>query len=340
MSQIDDIRIKVHNNIYTDEERTIPVRIALPDAGVDDETTMLVISYGYGATYTANIFQKLMNRLPDQYNMVVLSGAYFGSNYMNSGKVEIDLSIGSEQYGNEVYVTKYMEENEHDFNDMGIMQGLDTVYMTLEGLAYIGRKSEEMRHIIVFGSSHGGYISHLANLMCPNLYSYILDISSYTFPYYIGRVRVVHVRRKWIDIEIGWEYFVNENSQYQVDDKLLDLKFLYSTSANKSRMILFQGTRDWMVDYKEKKELCNIIGDGAEFMLFTQEDVDGTFIKDADHGLGMNFEVLFDMILPLVYDAEVNRQKIAMDDVILGEGRLVLDYTSGHPIVKHVEMKK
>lgn len=339
MSRIEDYYINSHRNIYTNEERSIPIKIAVPNDGIDKDTIMLVITYGYGATYTSNIFMKLMDALPDKYNMVVVSGEYFGSCFMKPGKVEIDLSDGMlEHTQNGCYETIFAEECEHEFNDMGPQQALDIVSITLEACRIIKKDSYELKHLILFGSSHGGYISHLANLMCPNLYSYILDISSYIFPYFLGRLRKLKFSSDYVNLFIGWRYFINDHQEYQVDPNLLDLKYLYSHYKNRCRIISFHGTQDWMVDYKEKQELIDIIGDEAEYILFTPKEVDGEFIKDANHSLGMNFEMLFEMIIPLIMQTNVNRECIDRKRHILGEGEMILDYSTGLPNVEYVKI--
>lgn len=339
MSKLYELTIEAHKNIYTGEQREIPMVYSVPDAGINDSTIMLVISYGYGASWKANIFKKLLNKLPDIYNVVVATGYYFGSKYMDTARIELDLS-GSEQHESDNFFrTKYVEESKCEFNDMGIMQAMDMVYITMNALKQIGKRSEELRHIIIFGSSHGGYLSYLSNAICPNLFSYILDVSSYTFPYYLHNVRRFIINRPFLKASLGFEYLIERDETVCVDEELLDLKKIYSDFDNTCRIISFHGMKDWMVDYRDKQELFDIIGENGELLVFSEESVDGNFIKNVDHGLGLNFEILFDGIIPMVKETEFERKEIG-DGLrqILGE-KLILKTEDGFPRIVFCKMK-
>ena len=250
MARLIEKKIETHKNIYTDsmENRTISVWIGVPDQAINENTNLLVISYGYNANYQSNIFKKLMQTLPDKYNLVVVCGCYFGSVFM------------SESNNFEPGKTSYFEtdESEKEFNDMGIMQALDTVYMTLETLDFIDKKAQELKHIIIFGSSHGGYIAHLANLFCPGLYTYIVEISAYIFPWYLNHTREITWRNmSGDDVDIIVEYLVSHRDDLRFDKKVYDLKYLYKTADSNCRILSFQGKFDWMVDWKEKEIFIN-----------------------------------------------------------------------------------
>ncbi|WP_432653620.1 DUF2920 family protein [Roseburia inulinivorans] len=50
--------------------------------------------------------------------------------------------------------------------------------------------------IILFGTSHGVYLAHLANVICPDLYTVMIDISCYLTPYYMYHNRQVDCKTK------------------------------------------------------------------------------------------------------------------------------------------------
>lgn len=284
-----------------------------------------------------------MDILPDEYNLVVVCGKYFGSDYMKNGKISIDISEKSMVENAELgYMKALLDETIEDFNDMGMMQALDMVYMTQGTLDYLGKSSEEMRHIIGFGSSHGGYLSYLANALSPKLFTYILDVSGYMYPYYLNATRKlrVNVEKAQVKMMLGFEYLINRNPKLEIDESFLNLFQLYSTFENHCRVISFQGTKDWMVDYKEKQRFIEMLGEKAELMLFSEEDVDGTFIKDANHGLGMNFVLMFQMILPLISETSAEREKIEDESFELSYGNVKIEMRNSFPIILEAKRKK
>lgn len=326
MAKLIEKEIETHKNIYTgtEEKRFIPVRISVPDNGTDENTGMLILSYGYGANYKANIFTKLLKTLPDKYNLVVACGCYFGSAFMDTSWV---INEDSAYYaaGN---------ETADEFNDMGILQGLDTIYMTLEVLDFIGRKADELKHIILFGSSHGGYISHLANLFCPGLYTYVIDISGYITPYHLKHDRKVSWPSRKLVITV--RYLVSHRADLRYIPAVYNLQYLYKSSESNCRILAIQGKKDWMVNWQEKEAFITGLGSRAQILLFGEEDIDGEMIQNADHGLGLDFVKFLDMVLPMILRTRILREPLRNDEVVLGKGQLdlTIDYSTGKPVWK------
>ena len=77
-----------------------------------------------------------------------------------------------------------------------------------------------------------------------------------------------------------------------------------------------------MVDAQEKAQFISQV-QNAELMMIGAEDVDGVLCKSADHGLDMDFFVLFQMMMPLI--SKLLRQKSStielQNTVFLGGGR-------------------
>ena len=331
MAKVIEKQIETHKNIYldTNESRVIPVQIGVPDAGVNEDTNMLILSYGYAANYKAHVFTKLMNTLPDKYNVVVVCGQYFGGAFMNNA----NLIKVQDRYA---YIGG--PETVEEFNDMGILQALDTVYMVMAALELIGKKAEELKHIIGFGSSHGGYISHLANLFCPGLYTYVIDISSYIIPHYLTRLRKLTLfsqqEQNGVTLEI--KYLISSRADLRYIPAVYNLRYLYRDSRSNCRIMALQGKEDWMVDWKEKEAFIKSLGNKAEILLFGQEDIDGEMVKSANHGLGLDFIKFFDAVLPMIIKTRSVRERLPEDKVVLGKGELnlTIDYRTSKPVWK------
>lgn len=315
---------KAHNNIYKKVEqpnytvRDVRVEMGMPESGTNEDTGILFFISGYGATVDSHVFQRMRKEFCEQYNMITAQCDYFGSKYMKTelnetlkylflkGKLP---ELKEKAYRNEI------SETEDEFNDMGIMQALDCVSSVLCLINEL--KSNHIifntKKIIFFGSSHGAYLAYLVNAICPGLVSSIIDISSYLIPYYIKNNRLY--KDLEFGVEAGIEYFLKIHPEYRYNEKLYDLRFLYEKIENTCKIIAFQGTEDWMVDADEKVQFISQL-QNAEIMLIGREDVDGFLCKNADHGLGMDFFELFQMMMPLLekilrqksYDIELKKE--------------------------------
>lgn len=331
MAKIYEFTIDSHHNIYTGSERTITYSIAIPENGIAQSTALLVMSYGYGGYYNSNIFLKLMNKLPDLYDIAVVNGTFFGSNYFKNDKITIDLSKLS-KYDEQGYVLVEPDETLEDFNDMGLMQAMDTIYMTMDALEKMG-STEHPRNVIMFGSSHGGYIGHLANVLCPNLYNYLFDISAYTFPEYLPKVRVLTVDTSCLKMIIAMNFLIKRDPSIQPDHDLFNLKNWYRETTGTCKAIMFQGMHDQMVDYLEKQELADILGSNAEYVVFGPNDVDGNLIQNDEHSLGMNFEIMFDCFLGTILKAVPTAKHFLDGTHNMCNNKITVDYKKGKPTI-------
>ena len=336
-----------HRNIYKtgdapESDREIRVEAAIPECGTNDETGILFFISGYGATLDSHVFQRMRKEFCDQYNVITAKGDYFGSKYLKPELNELikllhslgrlpELENERQGFVNEI------SETEDEFNDMGIMQALDHVSSLLCLIEEL--RADDIifntKKIILFGSSHGGYLSYLVNAICPGLVSCIIDISSYLIPYYIENNRLY--RDPELDVKVGVEYFIKTHPAYRYHEKLYDLRFLYQSMENTCKIIAFQGTEDWMVDAQEKARFISQV-QNAELMMIGAEDVDGVLCKSANHGLDMDFFVLFEMMMPLI--SKLLRQKSStielQNTVFLGGGEdgepyIRLSYETGLP---------
>ena len=175
-----------HKNIYTDNNnnRELVIEYGEPDIGANNDTGILITVPGYGGDINSNVYRKMRKTLPDKYNMIVMQCDYFGNKYMHSDlPQELEKLLQCENLKQCQLVWKSkpedMGESVEEFNDMGIMQALDIVNATLEIITLYLRNGYEinLNKIVLLGHSHGGYISHLANIICPGLFSFIIENS-------------------------------------------------------------------------------------------------------------------------------------------------------------------
>ena len=136
------LELDAHSNVYLpsaekDKEivRKIRTDLMLPENGTDQDTGVLILVTGYGASIDSRVFRKMQEEFSNLYNMVVIQCDYYGSKYMGKEILEdlYDELKGIEKFPEDVVLEceEKTGETQQEFNDMGIMQALDIVNATL-----------------------------------------------------------------------------------------------------------------------------------------------------------------------------------------------------------------
>ena len=304
---------------------------------------MLVIVPPYGANIDSHVYEKMRSKFCDEYNLVVMQCDYFGNKFMVTDKTEANHMIDGFLHclkGGE-HIKIRTAESVYEFNDMGVMQALDVVSSTLNILYWLKKEgySINTKKIILFGTSHGSYLSYLANAICPGLYQCIIDISSYITPYYKEKKRELRLTRGDIEVVLEYEQFLNGNPHYCYSEELYNLKYLYKTVKNNCKIISFHGAEDVMVPLEEKQAFISEI-ENSELIIIEKEDVDAILFKNAEHGLGVDFFELFRMLMPMLKPLlrqrsnDIQLQK----KVILGDSaQIIVSYENGLPELTKID---
>lgn len=82
--------------------------------------------------------------------------------------------------------TAILNEDKSNFNDMGPIQAIDnlTAIKIVMDILEENNLKYNKNKVVVYGHSHGAYISYLCNAFSPNLISTIIDNSAYLYPAY------------------------------------------------------------------------------------------------------------------------------------------------------------
>lgn len=313
---------KVKDN--TNENRKLKVYYSIPKKGVNTETGILLFIAGFGGRATSNVYRKMRDNFSDKYNLITVQCDYFGYEFMQSAskiiKPEIDknalkgvfsseeiekIYIGEElnfdeflEFGSKkrkkiiAEVKASLDENEDNFVDMGMLQALDNITAILNIINVLNDNNCYFndKKIIIYGHSHGAYLSYLCNRYCPSLFSLIIDNSAWLNPVYLECNRYLNSSVGNLTLSTVFEYRAKD----LIEDKdALNLNILYSKFKNNCLIITYQGTTDKLVNHKEKERFCKGI-DNCIYNEISKEKIDNEVFKSTNHGLDSDFIKMFD----------------------------------------------
>lgn len=324
-----------HNSIYEKKyfennykKRKINTKFSIPENGVNKETGILLLIVGYGANSNSKIYKKIRENFADKYNLVTIQCDYFGLEFMQS-KIEKYTVI--QENNNEIIMESCLNETLDNFNDMGVMQVIDNVMVTLKVISYLKRKKLKFNSnkIMIMGNSHGAYLGYLCNAMCPGLYTHILDNSAWVYPEYCRRNRVLMMVKDNMNAKVLYSYKVKDMSSKIIG---LRIRNLYKYLDNTCKIVVYHGINDKLISlehkYEEVKNIKNI-----NFNVISEDKVDGVIFKSTLHGLDADFIKLFEKFYKdNCIDFSLREDINICDTVNIAEGYFI-DYTSGIPIV-------
>lgn len=332
-----EIEVQAQPSIYLPKERTMKIAFSEPEAGVDEETGILLIIAGYGGQLSSNVYTKMRNQFADDYNLMTVQCDYFGYQYMGNdypvvvddellesslSAAELDLlNRDYERYRHILQGKVFTQDIElgetpSDFNDMGLMQAIDNVRavkILLDIIKENGYSINEKR-IYAYGFSHGGYLAYLCNAMWPGLFTGIIDNSAYLFPFFLKIPRKFNVFQENIQIEQKVEYKAFE---YVKDEQIMELPYIYSQFDNKAQILCYAGETDDMTSLEDKKAFLNKV-EHTNVATVTRYNINREYFTTTGHGLGADFVKLFRLAYDSFLESETYKckeHKITMEDV-------------------------
>ena len=306
--------------------RKLKVYFSTPEKGINENTGILLLIAGFGGSASSNVYKKMRERFADEYNLVTLQCDYFGWEFMQNNEHIKTLNLNKDELKNiftqdeigKIYstgqfnVNKFMkfaskykinltvdadldDENIDNFNDMSFMQSIDNITALIYVISVLYNKGNKFnaKKVIVFGHSHGAYLSNLCNLFAPGLVSLVIDNSSWIYPQYLKFNRVLSAKHGQMQVDRIYNYIAKNIIK---DFEIRDLKNLYKDFKNECKIVAFQGTTDSLVDFNEKRELCNNINN-CFYNEINEDKVDGKVFKSTNHGLDADFLELFKMVM-------------------------------------------
>jgi len=356
MAESQSITISGHHNIYNGSTgRDLRIDFSIPDSGVTVETGLLIFAPGFGGNIDSNVYKKMRDVFADKYNLVTLQCSFFGDEFMQGAESinfkndlsEISRNLTTDEL--EVFqrnptdllnllsskkmtlpVIAKINETKDNFNDMGFMQAIDIV-TALESIKILLKENDlsfNEQKIIGYGHSHGAYLLHLSNRLAPHLFSYIVDNSAWIEPVYLSANRYLFQQFGSMTLQIEFDYLAKK---IVLDKGALNLNAIYNNFENQSKMIVFQGTDDNLIDYRLKEKVVSKIKN-SKFLLIDKKNVDNYIFKSNKHGLDADFLNMFDFAYEKMGNYENKRTMKHYEEIQLSKMKIVIDYSYGLPV--------
>lgn len=355
-----------HPSIYSSKERKLKVYFSEPDSGINKDTGILLLIAGFGGNANSNVYNKMRNTFADKYNLVTIQCDYFGWEFMQGAnnislnidrthleryfkKDEVDyiykdnntfarlMEIASNNKVN-VKAKENLSESLENYNDMGLIQAIDNISAVISVIEVIkdnGYKFNKDK-IILYGHSHGAYLSYLCNAFAPNMFSLLIDNSSWLFPVYLKSNRYLHNTYGNSILSVEFDYLAKT---IDYDEEILHLPSLYRKLDNHCDIICYHGTNDNLISHGDKIVLKKIIK-SFRYNEIDDRKIDNKVFKSTQHGLDADFLELFDYT--------INNYNFSFEDIIgrknedvffeTKKNRYLIDYSNVVPIL-HLEKK-
>lgn len=239
--------------------RKINVYFSEPDNGINKNTGILLFIPGFRGNANSNVYKKMRKQFADKYNLITMQCDYFGWEFMqgiNNISLNIDKTKLSKIFTNQEvdYIYKdnnifsrlmeissknkvnmqgqeILKETLDNYNDMGVLQAIDNVSAVINVIQIIednGYKFNKDKKIL-YGNSQGAYLSYLCNAFAPDMFSLLIDNSSWMFPLYLKSNRYLNSNYGDSVLSVEFEYLAKS---LDYDEEILRLDRLYKKLDN------------------------------------------------------------------------------------------------------------
>lgn len=204
----------------------------------------------------------------------------------------------------------YPDKNE--YQNFGILPALDHIYAINDVLT---KYPNIPRKIYAIGSSYGGYIANLISKFAPCTLNAVFDNSSWAKPnlnYVIGRDKGIaefmlyHSPQIQISLNVlsPWSQYLFMPNGFDHDRFIVrsfprqHLKTMKEIGGLKTIYKCIHAENDFIANTGDKNLLVQDMkaeGFNVDFKVYTQKDIDGTYIKNLNHGMGVSMRRFFEI---------------------------------------------
>lgn len=346
-------------SLHGSQDRKFKVYFSEPEQGVNKETGLLLFIAGFGGHANSNVYKKMRRVFADKYNLVTIQCDYFGREFMqahnnvnvtnlhefsrvassdeifklnNSKEAFLELIQLANKYKINIIAQENLIETKDNYNDMGPIQAVDNISAVICVMDILRDNNLEFNEnkVLLYGHSHGAYLSYLCNAFAPHLFSFLLDNSAWLFPAYLKGNRFVNTSYNNIIMQVEFEYLAQK---LPYDEELLSLDLLYKKFENECQIVCFHGSNDNLISHTDKQVLLNII-DKFEFNLIDESRIDNRVFKSNNHGLGADFLEMFDYVHEN-YEDRMIREKSEVKNVVYDtkQNKVSINYNEYVPFI-------
>ncbi|MGL4761239.1 MAG: DUF2920 family protein [Sarcina sp.] len=323
-----EIEINTMNSVYGEKrncyERKLKIYFSIPENGVNENTGLFTYVYGISGNAKGNMCKKMRREFADKYNLVTMQCDYFGYEFLglddeftfenknilteqelNDFKANKMSFIRGLQRPIEIYGKPNLKESIESFNEMGMMQALDVIItnLTVMNILYENGYTFNAGKNILYGSSHGGYLSHLANKMSDGLFTMIIDNSGWKIPRYLFEVRRAWKKIGKFKVFLDYDYMAKKNRK---NIFMFDLEKIYKNKNNGCNIKIYHGSNDRLAKCEEKYKAFKDV-ENVQFYKITEEEIDNDIFKSTNHCMDADYFKLFALAMERV---EFNKSKV------------------------------
>ena len=217
-----------------------------------------------------------------------------------------------------------LQPTKNEYNNFGIMQALDII----NAIYFVRKNSAKFKlaktpKTLLFGTSHGGYLGFLCAKFAPWLIDAVVENSGYVvapFCFYGLGKDLDYFKDREVEVNLfenivlctftKTHFTANTNSPNFLCKARLDIRNPLNESQlktqvkheNKPIFISYHSVRDELDSAQNKEKFFEILqNSGFEASLRVVKDeseIDGKFIKNLEHGMGMSIKSLIKKELP------------------------------------------
>ncbi|MCX7133699.1 MAG: DUF2920 family protein [Aeromonas sp.] len=237
------------------------------------------------------------------------------------------------------------------YQNFGVMAALDILNAIEDAMCrYNGNRD----NLILVGSSYGGYLAQMVNKFRPGYARALFDNSSWAEPnlaYVVGRdigaVEYQCTLQGGVELALcvcsPWRMVAGHPHEFDVDAFIIrsfsasQLDQMAAQGGTFTFCLMVHAIHDPIAPTEAKLAMARAMlarGFNAELVLFDESSIDGDFIRNMEHGMGLSMLQFFEQGLALLAERSPDFQASQATEVTLQAGHSIYHLDFGCPLVR------
>lgn len=198
----------------------------------------------------------------------------------------------------------------NEYQNFGLLPALDNIYALNDVLL---KHPQIPKRIFAVGSSYGGYIANLVSKLAPSTLNAVFDNSSWATPnlrYIVGHdmglAEFTSGHSQGVTLELNvlspWSQFIFMPNGFEKNKYMMrsfpeqHIETMSKSSNGKTIYRFTHAERDLIADTQQKIAMAELLkkkGFNVEMSVYSSKDIDGSYIKNMSHGMGLSMRKLF-----------------------------------------------